>query len=158
MFRIYNRVVLEIQPDTVEGVGKVTSESTQVTCTCTFVSGSRSLGKDGTASVTYTRGTEDHTYTMDYSFHSSEILQEEDVILSFGFTPLTQTSNGDTFQMPDSIGSLGSIEMQTTLDMDSHQCITRGYYQAVDAETGLVLEEKGTIKGQMKPFIVIPKG
>ena len=152
-FLIYNKIYLYVVPENREDTGAVSDEMTRAACNCMLYAGEDEIGS---SKAMYER-VSDTNYMMTYSFGDSEFLKEEAVIMAFGFTPVSQNSNGDSFQMPDSIGSLGQVTMETQMDMASHLTRTDGKFNQVDQETGLIMTEPGVIQGSNVPFIVLPQ-
>lgn len=152
-FLVYNKIYLYVVPESREDVSDIHDDMTSTCCTCLLLAGEDEIGR---AKTVYTR-VSDTSYMMTYSFGDSEFLKEEAVIMAFGFTPVSQNSNGDSFQMPDSIGSLGQVTMETQMDMASHLTRTDGKFNQVDKETNLIMTEPGVIQGSNVPFIVLPQ-
>ncbi len=152
-FLIYNKIWLYVIPESREDTGDVHDDMRSAACNCLLKAGEKDIGS---AKAVYER-VEGENYMMTYSFGDSEFLKEEAVIMAFGFTPVSQNSNGDSFQMPDSIGSLGQVTMETQMDMASHMTRTDGKFNQVDQETGLIMTEPGVIQGSNVPFTVLPQ-
>lgn len=109
------------------------------------------------ASVTMSKLSET-SYLLTYAFQDYAQLSEAALITAFGFTPI-ENNNGDSVMMPDSIASLASVDIETTLDFDTENAEegsarTVGSYNTVD-ETGFVLPEKGQIVGATKRFYML---
>ncbi len=153
-FVVYNRLTLEIIPEGLSNNTHIDIDSaTEVTARCMIVAGD---SHDTVANITYTRSS-DTLYRMSYSFMNLRDLDEREVITAFGFSPITSESGSD-WVVPDSIPTLGVVDIFSELDFETHMIRTSGRYRADanDDDNSLILEDR-EITGQMRSFVVVPK-
>lgn len=130
MYKLYNRVYMYIIPILREVGGEVTEDTTSVTVVSKLAAGKYEIGAD----ITYTR-VSDETYTLAYSFESTEDLTEPDLIAGFGFTPPVEDSEGPEVANP--VVSLAAQDIRTTIDVAAHTASTIADCEVVvNAETG----------------------
>ncbi len=148
MYKLYNRVYMFIKPIAKTSGGEVTEDTATVTVSSILVAGTVDTGAD----ITYTRVNEE-TYTLDYSFETTEDLGEPDLIAGFGFTPPSEDSEAP--QVANPVVTLAEKDICTVIDVAAHTAATTGSCEVVvNTETNAT--EWQTTKSPNKNYEVLP--
>ncbi|MBQ9834932.1 MAG: hypothetical protein IJO34_01255 [Akkermansia sp.] len=148
MYKLNNRVYMYIKPVAKTTPGEVTEDTATVTVSSKLIAGKVETGAD----ITYTRENEE-TYTLEYSFETTEDLGEADLIAGFGFTPPSTDSDGP--QVANPVVSLAEKDIRTVIDVAAHTASTIGSCEViVNAETNA--KEWQTSQSPNKAYEVLP--
>ncbi len=148
MYKLNNRVYMYIKPIAKTTPGEVTEDTASVTVSSKLIAGKVETGAD----ITYTRENEE-TYTLEYSFETTEDLGEADLIAGFGFTPPSADSDGPA--VSDPVVTLAEKDIYTVIDVAAHTAATVAKSEViVNAETNA--KEWQTSTSPSKPYEVLP--